>query len=612
MNKVVQIRDWMLNIFSFRIREVKVVILGIGVEVAPVKAAVANWTKQVIVVSSQEGINNRTINGACGLIVLPGFASSVSSWFESIENLHRQASNPKQFPPVVMLSAAGLHCQFDNIPEAGCPETQPCSTIVSGRAARLLLNRYPLHAATDVVFVDSIHILIVGFSNLAKAIALNIMRMAHYGLGKPMITVIDEQPEQCRLFMSREYDQAGQVAQLRFRSLDAVFEANDHSISSIYVCLPDAAENIRYAQNLRKKLSSQCGLSPKIYLMLDQFDSSQAIEAWDGQTVPFSALVEVCNPAILFGDNEDRLASIIHDYYLDSIDSQGRTWDATPSGDSWQSLPDSYKAASRHQGDHISAKLARIDCRSVVEDAADYFVFLPREVEQLSVIEHSRWSADRYVDGWRYGAERDNTQKLHPELIPYDDLTIAMKDLDRYAVRLVPALLGRQGRAVKRDIVMSVVNVDKIESRSNLFHRQVESVLARIFERYPDRVLVVVFDPRDVVSRQMANIASKKYVAVLRAFIREPVDVFLKKCTDSSVREEFLSLLACSEQIIQLNSQSEFIRWMELRSDISLMFHASSECEYSPLGKEVLANQSIRRPLLMDPVSGDTRWMFDY
>ena len=76
------------------------------------------------------------------------------------------------------------------------------------------------------------------------------------------------------------------------------------------------------------------------------------------------------------------------------------------------------------------------DCQAVPESQVESFAFAPVEVERLAVIEHGRWAADRWLDGWSYAPTRDNARKHHPQLIPYQQLSGPMKDLDRFAVRL--------------------------------------------------------------------------------------------------------------------------------------------------------------------------------
>ena len=52
-------------------------------------------------------------------------------------------------------------------------------------------------------------------------------------------------------------------------------------------------------------------------------------------------------------------------------------------------------------------------------------------VERLAENTHNVWAAQRVADGWTYGSHRDDDQKTHPCLIPYDELPDSEKQYDR-------------------------------------------------------------------------------------------------------------------------------------------------------------------------------------
>lgn len=62
-------------------------------------------------------------------------------------------------------------------------------------------------------------------------------------------------------------------------------------------------------------------------------------------------------------------------------------------------------------------------------------VALPNNLEELAekIAEnvHEVWSAGRTADGWTYGEQRDDTNKKHPCLVQYSELTEDEKDYDR-------------------------------------------------------------------------------------------------------------------------------------------------------------------------------------
>ncbi len=60
---------------------------------------------------------------------------------------------------------------------------------------------------------------------------------------------------------------------------------------------------------------------------------------------------------------------------------------------------------------------------------------LPAELQKLSEElarnVHEVWSANRRADGWSYGPVRNDEKKLHPCMVPYDELPEREKDYDR-------------------------------------------------------------------------------------------------------------------------------------------------------------------------------------
>jgi hypothetical protein len=62
-------------------------------------------------------------------------------------------------------------------------------------------------------------------------------------------------------------------------------------------------------------------------------------------------------------------------------------------------------------------------------------VALPSDIlelsEKLAQNTHEVWAAHRLADGWTYGPVRDDKEKTHPSLVPYEQLSEPEKDYDR-------------------------------------------------------------------------------------------------------------------------------------------------------------------------------------
>lgn len=63
-------------------------------------------------------------------------------------------------------------------------------------------------------------------------------------------------------------------------------------------------------------------------------------------------------------------------------------------------------------------------------------VRLPDELEPLTEMlaknVHEVWAKSRIDQGWTYGVQRDDVQKTHPCLVPYEQLPEVEKDYDRH------------------------------------------------------------------------------------------------------------------------------------------------------------------------------------
>jgi len=81
-------------------------------------------------------------------------------------------------------------------------------------------------------------------------------------------------------------------------------------------------------------------------------------------------------------------------------------------------------------------------------------VVIPPQVadvmEILSQHAHDTWGRKRIEDRWRYGPTRDDEEKLHPNLVPYDQLTDGEKSYDRELIAETIRLLLKLGFTIER------------------------------------------------------------------------------------------------------------------------------------------------------------------
>ncbi len=81
-------------------------------------------------------------------------------------------------------------------------------------------------------------------------------------------------------------------------------------------------------------------------------------------------------------------------------------------------------------------------------------IMLPEEIvglmEKLAENTHEVWSSQRIKDGWTYGEKRDDAQKTHPCLVPYEDLSEIEKDYDRIISANTLKMIYALGYEIKR------------------------------------------------------------------------------------------------------------------------------------------------------------------
>lgn len=81
-------------------------------------------------------------------------------------------------------------------------------------------------------------------------------------------------------------------------------------------------------------------------------------------------------------------------------------------------------------------------------------VSLPEEllplIEEMAKNVHEVWAQNRINDGWTYGPVRDDVNKTHPCLVPYDELPESEKEYDRATSQETLKLILKSGFVISR------------------------------------------------------------------------------------------------------------------------------------------------------------------
>lgn len=81
-------------------------------------------------------------------------------------------------------------------------------------------------------------------------------------------------------------------------------------------------------------------------------------------------------------------------------------------------------------------------------------VILPEELnvlaEEIAKNVHEVWSAGRLKEGWTYGSERNDAEKKHPCLVPYEELSESEKEYDRNTSQETLKLIVKLGYRIEK------------------------------------------------------------------------------------------------------------------------------------------------------------------
>jgi voltage-gated potassium channel Kch len=154
---------------------------------------------------------------------------------------------------------------------------------------------------------------------------------------------------------------------------------------------------------------------------------------------PYRILEEVMTSNIEHSRTTEQLAITLHNAYRNvmaeiHLKDEGRF--PGPAEVPWEQLDEVYQESSRAQAASIEVALAELDRpRTVVvqQPGRSTRLVAPLSHEEIEILagrEHERWMAERLALGWTYGIARDNSKKLHPNLLPWSQLDEDTKKID--------------------------------------------------------------------------------------------------------------------------------------------------------------------------------------
>jgi voltage-gated potassium channel Kch len=326
------------------------------------------------------------------------------------------------------------------------------------RAARRLLDRYPVAPVGRMASGDHVAVVIVGDGPLKDALIKELSRRwsQHTGVasdGPPLATKT-----------ASETFEMQTAAGLQVESGDNGRVTPSH----VFICLDDDATAIRAGLKVSRLLGPGVRHLVVATPVSTVFGRELAGVVHPAEAMPtvetgpsgsarltFHNVTETvyAPEALRRGDVED-IARAAHDAYVNACRNRGETPETNPSMVPWDALPDFKREDNRDQAADIGRKLAAIGATVVPALGHEApIAFDDDEVELLAHMEHDRWLRRRRAGGWSYAAVKNETARQHPDVVSWDELTERSRDKDRSAVREIPGQLRTAGFAIVRGII---------------------------------------------------------------------------------------------------------------------------------------------------------------
>lgn len=344
--------------------------------------------------------------------------------------------------------------------------------------ARRLLKAFPPDASVARSETERVHLLLIGLGSIGQAVILQLARLGHYRSGKkPKVTVVDQQVGQHWRTLREAYHSIEQWVEVE--TIEARIEEigssdvstwlyDEAPVTMAYACTSNEVANLRISRLILEESrgDSQKGdlaqprivaIDPPGGMILSDF----ADHGDHHGTLKLFSLRQSGGDALLT-DIDDRYARLIHEAYCVeddracAIDPERKR---SASNRPWEQLPETLRNANRRPADHFEVKLRALGLALVRKDDAAPARLTKHELDLLARMEHDRWWADRALDGWRHGDVRNDQQKEHPDMVPYQKLNEATRQKDRDNVRTMIRILDQEEG-------LSVVRVDPTGSMS--------------------------------------------------------------------------------------------------------------------------------------------------
>jgi hypothetical protein len=225
------------------------------------------------------------------------------------------------------------------------------------------------------------------------------------------------------------------------------------SIQRAYVCLGNPILSLQvglilgqipnlFNTKIYVRLEKDSGLSGIIANPISGIENSDNL-------IPFDIYEETCTGALFLGGTHELLARKLFKNYQLSF-----AVDSSQPISNWNDLPEQEKNSNRKQAGRVHTLLQSFGYLiSPLQDwTARDFIFPNEDLQNMARMEHDLWCLWKQENGWHYGKYRDNKEKSHPDLKPWEELSESEQKKNIDFIQNIPGMLAELGFQIDRII----------------------------------------------------------------------------------------------------------------------------------------------------------------
>ena len=334
-------------------------------------------------------------------------------------------------------------------------------------AARKIIRDHPPHLMRLPDENDTpLHALLVGFGKLGQEIFKQLIRVCHYAdCQKIRITVVDSDNYHAWKRFLKETPDLCSVTEATYVETDActidlwqwdeLQGLNRGAFDVAYITLSDRDDSYTIASDARHGFGSGIAPCQAVVCSTEEMDHGSLDSCRNPQDSKSHVLFLDLKKSswtreYICDEKYDDEAKEIHRNYLlerkkeREKHSKINELKAKPAEVPWEKLEEYLKDSNRDQADHNLVKESIFEQKGITRKQAIVLgVNHPDLFELMAKIEHRRWMASTVITGFRYGTDRVDNKRTHPNLQNpelsfeehYAQLDNGIKEYDRAMIR---------------------------------------------------------------------------------------------------------------------------------------------------------------------------------